>query len=258
MGLVYVQCCPGKPERCGRTDEFFFLPITEWFQSLSTTKFCSDWSAVEQDTVRGQECRTFFSFSTGKDYFWRIFFTRIVKWNNTFILWLNKSLCCNLTQTMSFKSQPCSPAGWKLLFLSSPHAFVPCLAPVSHEHPQTPAPAPSFRGACWWRSRCSGSDQSRTSHLESGWNHPALGEEALAFKDEHPQMLGKTFFLLTWCKNTALASGGRSWAVEKPWTLGGIRWLLLNTFTGEGRLKEQNQCAKQTSHCQLPVRCTWA
>lgn len=125
---------------------FFYL-------SLSGFKVRAQPNSVQIDQLWsktlfvGRNAAHFSVFPQEKTIFGGFFFTRIVKWNNTFILWLNKSLCCNLTQTMSFKSQPCSPAGWKLLFLSSPHAFVPCLAPVSHEHPQTPAPAPSFRGA---------------------------------------------------------------------------------------------------------------
>lgn len=86
---------------------------------------------------------------------------------------------------------------------------------------------------------------------------PALLWGGACGKEEHPKTLGKTP-LLTWCKNTACASAGLTRAVGKPWALAGIRWLVLNTFTGEWWLKEQNQRAKQTSHCQLPVQWTWA
>lgn len=159
---------------------------------------------------------------------------------------------------MSFKSQP--PFSYRteaLVSLISPYL---CSLSRLHipraSHEYFPAPAPFFKGPRWRRSRCSGSDRSRASRSESRWTQPRSGGGG-AGKGEHPKTLGKTFFLLTWRKNTARASAGMIWAREKPWTLAGTRRLVLNTFTGEGRLKEQNQRAKETSHCQLPVQCTW-
>lgn len=60
---------------------------------------------------------------------------------------------------------------------------------------------------------------------------PALGEEALA-KRNIPKRLAR-LFLPTRCKNTACASAGLTRALEKPQALAGIRWLVLNAFTGE-------------------------
>lgn len=152
---------------------------------------------------------------------------------------------------------PHSPTGRKLRSLLSPCIFVPCPDPVSREHPvntsllQPRVPeVPAGEGADAL-ARAEAGHRARRAAEPS----PAPGEEALA-KRNISKRLARLFFLPTWCKKTARASAGMSWALGKLWTLAGTRWLVLNTFTGEGRLKEQNQRAKQTSHCRLPVQRT--
>lgn len=155
---------------------------------------------------------------------------------------------------MAFKSRPPFSHRMKALvpviFLCLCSLSVSCTPWASHGCFPTPAPlskVPSGEGL----------------GLKQGMVLRELLKPALLWgggcgKEEHPKTLGKTL-LLSWCKNTACASAGLTQAVRrKPWALAGIRWLVLNTFTGEWWLKEQNQCAKQTSHCQLPVQWTWA
>ena len=160
---------------------------------------------------------------------------------------------------MSFKFQP--PFSYRM------ERSDPCYLPVPLFPVQTPYPmsipwtlprSGSIFQRCRRRSSCSGLDRSRALHSEHCRNQPWSGGGGSS-KDEHPETLSKAlvFFLLLWCKSTACASAGLTPAVEKPWSLAGIRWLVLNTFTGAGQLKEQNQRAKQTSHCQIPVQRTW-
>lgn len=134
---------------------------------------------------------------------------------------------------------PHSPTGQKLWSLLSPCTFVPYPDPVSHEHPMnisllqfhyskvpagegTDAPARTKAGYWIWRA-------AETS--------PALGEEALVKRNIPKPLVRLFFFLPTWCKNTARASAGTTWAWEKLWTLAGIRWLVLNTFTWRRTIK---------------------
>lgn len=257
----FVRCCPGKPERCGRTDDFFKLSLggfKGWAQSDSV-QIDQPWSK----TAHGQECCKFFNFVRIKAFhgkglgFWVFggfvgfcLFVCFLELSNDFFFCFGFgwTFCCTATQHMRFQSQP--------LLSHRTKTLVPvmstwlCSLSRPHEHLMISTPAPFLEGACWRRSRCSSLDQKRASLLESCWTQPCPGGGG-AGKEQHPKTLSKTFS----ARNTAHASAGLSWAEEKPWTLSGIRWVVWSTFTGERRLKEQNPRASKpdTVHFQFKV-----
>lgn len=237
----------------------FPVTVAEWIQCLTMVRL-----AMEQDTVYGQGCCKLFSslsikvFCTGKGWCGEDFLnTGIVKWNNWWVWVVFFCFGWTFDTDLEFKiPAPHSPTGWKLWSLLSPCAFVPSSDPTSHKNPMKNSPLQ----LCFSEASAgagAGADApawTKALHLGNCWSQPCSGGGGWG-RDEHLKTLGKDLGLLpAWCKNTA----GLTQAVAKPWTLAGIRWLGLETFTGEGQLKEQNQHAKQTSHCQLPVQGTWA
>lgn len=216
-----------------------------WSKTLFMGRNAADFSALPES-----------QFSTGKDWFLEDCFLLELSNETTFFCFGWTNYCAAIwRRPWVLNRSPRSPTGRKLWSLLSPCTFVPCPDPVSHEHPMN-TPAPFFKGAYWKKEQMLRLEPKQGIALGELLK-PALlrREEALA-KRNIPKCSARRF-LPTWCKNTARASAGVTLAVEKPWALAGIRWLVLNTLTREWGLKEQNQCAKQTSHCRLPAQWTW-
>lgn len=140
----FVRCCPGKPERCGRTDDFFKLSLggfKGWAQSDSVQI-----DQPRSKTAHGQECCKFFNFVRIKAFhgkglgFWVFggfvgfcLFVCFLELSNFFffVLALVEQFAALRLNTCVFSRSPCCRTGQKLWSLLCPHDFVPCPDPMS-------------------------------------------------------------------------------------------------------------------------------